>query len=87
MVVPILNRNEKAFHECSVLFFTPGRFKVDIQCRSLSSINPTAANAVTTSTMANEHMPTVSIGNTVPLLNSDMHVWKFIPPVEITVIE
>lgn len=65
IVIPNLNRNEKVFHQCSVIFFTPGRFKADIQCRSLNSTVP-------------QH----SILN-----NSENHVWRFIPPVEITVIE
>ncbi|XP_062549215.1 protein brunelleschi [Armigeres subalbatus] len=60
ILIPALNKDEKAFHECSVVFFTPGRFKADIQCRSLSSTGETGSSS---------------------------HVWRFIPPVEITVID
>lgn len=63
ILIPALNKDEKAFHECSVVFFTPGRFKADIQCRSLSSNGDVGST------------PTSS------------HVWRFIPPVEITVID
>ncbi|XP_058454101.1 protein brunelleschi [Malaya genurostris] len=61
ILIPSLNKDEKAFHECSVLFFTPGRFKADIQCRSLNSTGDHGS--------------------------SSSHVWRFIPPVEITVID
>lgn len=33
-LIPALGKNEKASHEVSALFFTRGRFKVDIQCKS-----------------------------------------------------
>ncbi|XP_055539117.1 protein brunelleschi [Wyeomyia smithii] len=72
IVIPSLNKDEKAFHECSVLFFTPGRFKADIQCRSLSSMGDgSAPNCVAVGSVA----------------SSSSHVWRFIPPVEITVID
>ncbi|KAG5674986.1 hypothetical protein PVAND_004928 [Polypedilum vanderplanki] len=32
-----LNKNEMASHKCAAIFFTPGRFKVDIQCKTQSS--------------------------------------------------
>ncbi|KXJ79652.1 hypothetical protein RP20_CCG000124 [Aedes albopictus] len=65
ILIPALNKDEKAFHECSVVFFTPGRFKADIQCRSLSSNG--------------------DVGSTPS--SSSSHVWRFIPPVEITVVD
>lgn len=67
ILIPALNKDEKAFHECSVVFFTPGRFKADIQCRSLSSTGDAAPPP--------------------PSSSSSSHVWRFIPPVEITVID
>lgn len=65
ILIPALNKDEKAFHECSVVFFTPGRFKADIQCRSLSSNGDVGSTPSTSSS----------------------HVWRFIPPVEITVVD
>ncbi|XP_053690651.1 protein brunelleschi [Sabethes cyaneus] len=73
ILIPSLNKDEKAFHECSVLFFTPGRFKADIQCRSLSSMGESLATAGPTTAAA--------------VAASSSHVWRFIPPVEITVID
>lgn len=47
------------------------RFKADIQCRSAASPNPSAFD---NTIMASK-------------MNADAHVWRFIPPIEITVIE
>jgi trafficking protein particle complex subunit 9 len=84
--IPYLNRNEKASHECSVLFFTPGRFKADIQCRSLNSTTTTTHlndfNAHTTSTIQHGLIALNNNNN-----NNETHIWRFIPPVEITVVE
>lgn len=40
-LIPTLSKNEKASHEFSALFFTRGRFKVDIQCKSEAKFGPT----------------------------------------------
>ncbi|XP_035908823.1 protein brunelleschi [Anopheles stephensi] len=79
ILIPSLNKDEKAFHKCSVLFFTPGRFKADIQCRSLSSTLQTAPQQ-----RADE-----STGGLLatPGPDSASHVWRFIPPIEITVLD
>uniref|UniRef100_A0A182SBF3 Trs120/TRAPPC9 fourth Ig-like domain-containing protein n=1 Tax=Anopheles maculatus TaxID=74869 RepID=A0A182SBF3_9DIPT len=82
ILIPSLNKDEKAFHKCSVLFFTPGRFKADIQCRSLSSTLQTAPQQRT------DEAGTVGI-STLPAPGPDSasHVWRFIPPIEITVLD
>lgn len=58
-LISSLSKNETATHECAAIFFTPGRFKVDIQCKTQSS-------------------STVS--------NDTHHHWKFIPPIEVLVV-
>uniref|UniRef100_A0A182RGD0 NIK and IKK(beta) binding protein n=1 Tax=Anopheles funestus TaxID=62324 RepID=A0A182RGD0_ANOFN len=81
ILIPSLNKDEKAFHKCSVLFFTPGRFKADIQCRSLSSTLQTTAPPQRTDESGGMPMlPT-------PGPDSASHVWRFIPPIEITVLD
>uniref|UniRef100_A0A1S4J791 Uncharacterized protein n=2 Tax=Culex quinquefasciatus TaxID=7176 RepID=A0A1S4J791_CULQU len=79
ILIPALNKDEKAFHECSVIFFTPGRFKADIQCRSLSSTTATTAASVDSAVVVSSSSAASS--------SSSSHVWRFIPPVEITVID
>ncbi|XP_052893133.1 protein brunelleschi isoform X2 [Anopheles moucheti] len=80
ILIPSLNKDEKAFHKCSVLFFTPGRFKADIQCRSLSS---TLQTAPLQRPDESGGMPLI----TTPGPDSASHVWRFIPPIEITVLD
>lgn len=76
--IPALKKGEKAFHECSVLFFTPGRFKADIQCNSSRS-----SDADITALENGDLVPYSSSTNQI--MNS--HTWRFIPPIEITVTE
>uniref|UniRef100_A0A182IYU7 NIK and IKK(beta) binding protein n=1 Tax=Anopheles atroparvus TaxID=41427 RepID=A0A182IYU7_ANOAO len=76
VLIPSLNKDEKAFHKCSVLFFTPGRFKADIQCRSLSSTQQPSQRG-------DDSMPPA----VPPGPDSASHVWRFIPPIEITVAD
>jgi hypothetical protein len=73
--IPSLDRNENTFHECSVLFFTPGRFKVDIQCKSQQS----------QSIISNLMREKGNQNSLVSLPDAQQHIWKFIPPLEITV--
>ncbi|CAD7080031.1 unnamed protein product [Hermetia illucens] len=76
-LIPLLQQNEKAEHNCSIIFFTPGRFKANIQCRSLASsadnVLTPASHQVVTSNQASFY--------------EAQHVWRFIPPVEVTVVE
>ena len=59
-----LSKNDVATHQCSAIFFTPGRFKVDIQCKTQSS----------------------SSGLSTVSSNDTHHTWKFIPPLEVLVV-
>uniref|UniRef100_A0A182QUW4 NIK and IKK(beta) binding protein n=1 Tax=Anopheles farauti TaxID=69004 RepID=A0A182QUW4_9DIPT len=85
ILIPSLNKDEKAFHKCSVLFFTPGRFKADIQCRSLSSTLQPSARERTDDPASVGTMPMVAA--TPAPDSSASHVWRFIPPIEITVLD
>lgn len=60
-----LSKNDVATHQCSAIFFTPGRFKVDIQCKTQSSL---------------------SAGLSTVSSNDTHHTWKFIPPLEVLVV-
>ena len=68
IIINSLNNNEHASHDCSVIFFTAGRFKVDIQCKS-------------------QQVQAQSSGGAILAANDTHHTWKFIPPIEITVVE
>lgn len=79
IVIATLNQDDSVFHECSAIFFTPGRFKADIQCcadasRLTGGVLQQSAIGVS-GLMANK------------ALNADLQIWRFIPPVEITVTE
>ncbi|XP_063698360.1 protein brunelleschi [Culicoides brevitarsis] len=75
--IPHLQQNSKASYECSLIFFTPGRFKADIQCRSASSTSAshTAVPLIMGAFAANNSAS-----------NSATHVWRFIPNIEVTVV-
>lgn len=60
-----LSNNEVASHKCSAIFFTPGRFKVDIQCKTQSASSSSGLSTVS---------------------NDTHHIWKFIPPLEVLVV-
>lgn len=77
VAIAALNRNETAFHECSVIFFTPGRFKADIQCVSQQPLAKTASLQC-----QDPHFSGVK-----PVSPADCQVWRFIPPLDITVTE
>ncbi|XP_055858949.1 protein brunelleschi [Episyrphus balteatus] len=84
--IPLLEKNEKAHHECTVIFFTPGIYKTNIQCRSLPTqdrpILPPASMAV------GDGRPEQSAyQNFASYHESQQHAWKFIPPIEVTVLE
>ncbi|XP_012285614.1 protein brunelleschi [Orussus abietinus] len=65
VMLPTLQEAGRAYHECRVVFFTAGQYKLDIQCSSKES-------TADTSTFCTE------------LANAG-HVWRYIPPIEITV--
>lgn len=64
-----VNANGHYEHHCSIAFFTPGSYKLDVVCKLLPARKP----SVTT--------------NTSHATCSRPHVWKLIPPVEVTVLE
>lgn len=82
----MLNRNDAVFHECSVIFFTPGRFKADIQCFA-----DTSSNARTSQLHQSQFYSKANINVSKALNTSnrsnDTQIWRLIPPVEITVTE
>lgn len=81
-----MNRNDAVFHECSVIFFTPGRFKADIQC--FADTTPQARTSQQQQpqfySKANIH---VSKALNTSNRSAESQIWRLIPPVEITVIE
>lgn len=69
-------------HECSVVFLTPGQYKVDIQC---STSEPIEENIIVSSYDNSMVEITQEISKkNIPEVN---HVWRFIPPVAISVME
>lgn len=102
-----MRKDEKANHECTVLFFTPGRFKTSIQCHAKPQ-QSLSANATTTNSLFSRSCPApqtatadhyhqtstslhITLNNiTVGARNyheQQEHIWKFIPPIEVTVVE
>ncbi|XP_068150379.1 protein brunelleschi [Drosophila tropicalis] len=81
IVIPILEREDHMQHTCSVIFFTPGRFKASIEC----STKPQPQLGATTSATTNKigQLETFSASYD----EQQAHVWKFIPPIEVTVVE
>ncbi|XP_069696670.1 protein brunelleschi isoform X2 [Periplaneta americana] len=66
VLLPELVEQGSAYHECSIVFFTPGQYKVDIQCSS------------------QDNHP---LGDKDQTVNDIGHIWKFTPPVAITVVD
>ncbi|KAM8715640.1 hypothetical protein ACLKA7_002655 [Drosophila subpalustris] len=84
ITIPVLEKLEQTQHNCSVIFFTPGRFKTSIECvtkpqqGSSISIRPCPGST---------HLSQLE---TLPVSSFDeqqAHTWKFIPPIEVTVVE
>lgn len=84
-----LDRNASAFHECSAIFFTPGRFKANIQC--VSRPPPMGTTHKATSHIA--HLTAFNQSTAAPVhktrlgTDDESQVWRFIPPLDITVSE
>ncbi|KOB69481.1 NIK-and IKBKB-binding protein [Operophtera brumata] len=72
VVLSTLPESEKAYHECTVVFLTPGEYKIDIQC---STTEPMYEPSVKES----EHPSIIT-----PCSGEISHVWRFIPPVAIS---
>lgn len=83
-IIPVLEKDKSASHECAIVFFTPGRFKANIQCKSLA--------ASTTKPLPNGHInfqipQPGGLSTTMSYHEMQSHLWKFIPPIELTVLE
>ncbi|XP_055684255.1 protein brunelleschi [Lutzomyia longipalpis] len=91
ILIPFLGRSERASHECSVIFFTPGRFKADIQCSAqnsqMVSISSHAADSSSSGCGVSSVGAITVSGNSGHRPATDAHVWRFTPPIEVTVIE
>ncbi|XP_013113737.2 protein brunelleschi [Stomoxys calcitrans] len=97
--IPILRKDEAANHECTVLFFTPGRFKTSIQCHAKpqqQSTSPANASLLSRSCpvpLSADKDPSLQITlNDITVgaqsyHEQQEHIWKFIPPIEVTVVE
>ncbi|XP_030380620.1 protein brunelleschi [Scaptodrosophila lebanonensis] len=99
--IPILEKHEQTQHICSVIFFTPGRFKTSIECVSRPQIStnatndaalltrscPGATNLGQLETLASSQQPHLNIMLESSYDEQQTHVWKFIPPIEVTVVE
>ncbi|XP_068618004.1 protein brunelleschi [Battus philenor] len=77
VVLSTLTETAKAFHECTVVFLTPGEYKIDIQCSTTEPIleEPTIIKDVDSHSILQPCSAEVS------------HVWRFIPPVAISVTD
>ncbi|XP_013180026.1 PREDICTED: protein brunelleschi [Papilio xuthus] len=76
VVLSTLTETSKAFHECTVVFLTPGEYKIDIQCSTTEPIleEPVAKEVDNASIIQ-------------PCSGEVNHVWRFIPPVAISVTD
>ncbi|XP_045451417.1 protein brunelleschi [Melitaea cinxia] len=76
VVLTTLLESAKAYHECTVVFLTPGEYKIDIQCSTTEPIL--------------DEVPHIKDTNQVPVqscASEISHVWRFIPPVAISVTD
>ncbi|GAB0091455.1 Protein brunelleschi [Sergentomyia squamirostris] len=93
ILIPFLGRSERASHECAVIFFTPGRFKADIQCTAQNTqMISISSHAAESTSSGGGGVSSVVTANTSGSLSghrpaSDAHVWRFTPPIEVTVVE
>ncbi|XP_053610845.1 protein brunelleschi [Plodia interpunctella] len=67
VVVPSLAESGRAYHECTVVFLTPGEYKLDIRCSSAE--------------------PLLASDDCGLCADEGGHVWRFIPPVAISVTD
>ncbi|XP_036344710.1 protein brunelleschi-like isoform X1 [Rhagoletis pomonella] len=88
--IPLLQKHAQIQHECTVIFFTPGRFKASIQCCSKPQSKvgqPAGGIAQALDCSAPALQISDIVGSTSSYHEQQEHVWKFIPPIEVTVIE
>lgn len=77
MVLSSLTETEKAFHECTVVFLTPGEYKIDIQCSTTEPMLEESAIVKDSENHSIIH----------PCSGEVSHTWRFIPPVAISVTD
>ncbi|KAL0871281.1 hypothetical protein ABMA27_005032 [Loxostege sticticalis] len=77
VVLPTLAESAKAYHECTVVFLTPGEYKIDIQCSTTEPVLEDTAILKET-----DHQSLIQ-----PCAGEVSHVWRFIPPVAISVTD
>lgn len=94
ITIPILEKYEQSQHNCSVIFFTPGRFKASVECatrpqQSSSVLTRSCPEAPNLSQLEKKSSSPAN-SNTISASGLDehqAHIWKFIPPIEVTVVE
>lgn len=74
-----LETNEKMSHECSVIFFTAGRFKTSIRCSHSGPLTTEEHHSL--NNLAQNYALNMD-GNKL-----DSQTWEYIPAPEITVVE
>ncbi|XP_063537135.1 protein brunelleschi [Cydia strobilella] len=73
VVLTTLPESAKAYHECTVVFLTPGEYKIDIQCSTTEPILDDPS--------MEDHQSLIQTCAEVS------HTWRFIPPVAISVTD
>ncbi|EDW02773.1 protein brunelleschi [Drosophila grimshawi] len=95
ITIPVLEKSAQSQHNCSVIFFTPGRFKASIECATRPQqqgsgiLTRSCPEATKLSQLETLSSPSANL-NTLSASSLDEqqpHVWKFIPPIEVTVME
>ncbi|KAH9630266.1 hypothetical protein HF086_012451 [Spodoptera exigua] len=77
VVLTTLPESAKAYHECTVVFLTPGEYKIDIQCSTTEPILDEVPLI-----KESEHPSIIQ-----PCAGEVSHIWRFIPPVAISVTD
>jgi trafficking protein particle complex subunit 9 len=77
IVLSSLAESAKAYHECTVVFLTPGEYKIDIQC---STTEPVLEDISVVRETDNQSL-------IQPCAGEVSHTWRFIPPVAISVTD
>ncbi|XP_050682191.1 protein brunelleschi [Leptidea sinapis] len=75
VILKTLEESTKAYHECTVVFLTPGEYKIDIQCSTTEPLSDDPSKDLEHSSI------------TQPCVGEVSHVWRFIPPVAISVTD
>lgn len=73
VILTTLPESAKAYHECTVVFLTPGEYKIDIQCSTTEPILDDPS--------IEDHQSLIQTCAEVS------HTWRFIPPVAISVTD